>query len=580
MSSTIKSIYVTYDGPDRAFCSGDFISGRVVLEVGKDCKIDSLTIKAKGKSEVLWTEHHNKTTVTYHSKDKFFSILQYIIQEQKGKGKDHETLLTGQSGSTQCNVVAPGQHIYPFTFQIPLQAMPSSFKGDWGKIRYTLEAKLSRSMRMNSKAMAEFPFVSRVDLYSNPDLMTPQHGAKDKKMRFFTSGTVGMNVHIERQGFHLGEDLRVVAAIENSSSREIKPKYTLYQKQSFFARGKRRVSTKDILKDLVTSTVNTSLRSTLMYHTLQTQKSSCPWSSSRLFKCCLDSSPHPILTLVWTRPGTQIYPDGTMHQEPLDRERTNLWPLERTNLWPLERTNQWPLERTNQWPLERTNQRLQERTNQRLQERTNQRPLERTNLRPLERTNLRPLERTNLRPLERTNLRPLERTNQRPLERTNQRPLERTNQRPLERTNQRPLERTNQRPLERTNQRPLERTNQRPLERTNQRPLERTNQRPLERTNQRPLERTNQRPLERTNQRPLERTNLRPLERTNQRPLEHANQRPRFPVHLHQSMDLMLEAWAILSAHRSLPYGVCVANGDISLAHQWVGSTKSYSQFA
>lgn len=47
-----------------------------------------------------------------------------------------------------------------------------------------------------------------------------------------------------------GEDLKVVASIENSSSREIKPKYTLYQKVSFFARGKRRVSTKDILKEL------------------------------------------------------------------------------------------------------------------------------------------------------------------------------------------------------------------------------------------------------------------------------------------------------------------------------------------
>ena len=47
-----------------------------------------------------------------------------------------------------------------------------------------------------------------------------------------------------------GEDLKVVASIENSSSREIKPKYTLYQKDSFFARGKRRVSTKDILKEL------------------------------------------------------------------------------------------------------------------------------------------------------------------------------------------------------------------------------------------------------------------------------------------------------------------------------------------
>ncbi|KAL0979785.1 hypothetical protein UPYG_G00189640 [Umbra pygmaea] len=250
--STVKNISVTYDGVElgRTFCCGDIISGRIILEVTKDCKIDCLSIKAKGKSEVCWTEHHNKTTVTYHSKDKFFSILQCIIQEQKGKGQDHETLLTGQSGTMHCNVIAPGTHIYPFTFQIPLKVMPSSFKGDTGKIRYTLEAKLSRSMRMNSKAMVEFPFVSKVDLYKSPELMVPQHGTKDKKMRFFTSGKVGMDVHIERMGYYFGEDIKVVASIENSSSREIKPKYTLYQKHSFFARGKRRVSTKDLLKEL------------------------------------------------------------------------------------------------------------------------------------------------------------------------------------------------------------------------------------------------------------------------------------------------------------------------------------------
>nr|XP_023858405.1 arrestin domain-containing protein 3 isoform X2 [Salvelinus alpinus] len=127
--------------------------------------------------------------------------------------------------------------------------MPSSFKGAWGKILYTLEAKLSRSMRISSKARAEFPFVSKADLGSIPELMIPQHGTKVKKMKFFTSGKVGMDIHIERMGYYLGEDLNVVVSIENSSSREIN-KYTLYQKDSFFARGKRRVSTKDILKEL------------------------------------------------------------------------------------------------------------------------------------------------------------------------------------------------------------------------------------------------------------------------------------------------------------------------------------------
>lgn len=46
-----------------------------------------------------------------------------------------------------------------------------------------------------------------------------------------------------------GEGLKVFAAIQNNSSREIKPKYLLYQKHSFFARGKRRLNTIDVLKE-------------------------------------------------------------------------------------------------------------------------------------------------------------------------------------------------------------------------------------------------------------------------------------------------------------------------------------------
>lgn len=45
-----------------------------------------------------------------------------------------------------------------------------------------------------------------------------------------------------------GEALRVTLEITNRSSRSVKPKFTLYEKQSFFAQGKRRVHTRDILK--------------------------------------------------------------------------------------------------------------------------------------------------------------------------------------------------------------------------------------------------------------------------------------------------------------------------------------------
>nr|XP_046242923.1 arrestin domain-containing protein 3-like [Scatophagus argus] len=251
---SVKSVKVTYDpiNERNTFSSGDSISGRVTVEVEKDCEIQSLLIKFKGKADVLWSEKHGQTTVVYHAKDKYFSVKHYFIQDHKKKHKndDSEAQLLNQNGETYSNVIPPGIHIYPFTFQIPFQEMPSSFKGSVGKIVYLLEAKLSRSMRIDKKDSTKINFVTHADVSSNPALMTPQHETKDKKMKVFTSGTVAMDVKLEKTGFFQGEGLKVQAYIENNSSREIKPKYCIYRKHSFFADGKRRVDTKDLLKEV------------------------------------------------------------------------------------------------------------------------------------------------------------------------------------------------------------------------------------------------------------------------------------------------------------------------------------------
>ncbi|KAJ8262988.1 hypothetical protein COCON_G00154450 [Conger conger] len=251
MPSSIKNISIIYDAVNKenTFTAGDFISGRLILEVGKETKIDYLLIKAKGKAWALWTEHYGQVTVTHYDKEKFFTLENYVIQEQKGEGQEYQTLLTG-SGETCSCVVVPGIHEYPFTFQIPQKNMPSSFKGSSGKIVYTLEAKLSRSMRAPSKAKAKFTFLSLAGpVHPNiPQLMEPQIGKKKEKMKVFTSGNVTMNIRTERMGYLQGEGLKVIAEIENNSSRSIVPKFCLYQKQSFFAQG-RRVHTHNILKE-------------------------------------------------------------------------------------------------------------------------------------------------------------------------------------------------------------------------------------------------------------------------------------------------------------------------------------------
>ncbi|KAM8760848.1 arrestin domain-containing protein 3-like [Acanthopagrus schlegelii] len=251
MPGTVKSLKVTYNPINESdtFTSGDSVSGQVTLEVAKDCEVDSLLVKFKGKASVLWSERHGQVTVVYSSKDKYFSIKHYLIQD-KNRKDDDRVLLTTQSEETYNNVLPPGVHIYPFTFQIPFQEMPSSFKGSVGKIVYSLEARLSRSLRIDKTDTVKLNFVSNADMSADPQLMEPQHETKDKKMKYFNSGTVAMDVDLEKTGFRQGEGMKVVACIQNNSSRPIKPKYCLYRKHSFFAQGRRRLDTKDLLKEV------------------------------------------------------------------------------------------------------------------------------------------------------------------------------------------------------------------------------------------------------------------------------------------------------------------------------------------
>ncbi|KAI1904486.1 hypothetical protein AGOR_G00006130 [Albula goreensis] len=246
-----ENISILYDpiNEQNTFSSGDTISGRVILDLAEETEINYLSVKAKGKAEVLWSETLKDETVTYHAKEKYFKLAQYILQKQQKDSK----------------IVTAGIHEYSFTFQIPEGKMPISFKGDFGKNIYTLEAKLSRAVRMKSKAKAEFTFLPK-DVKIGPELMSPQFASKEKSMKLFTYGNVYMNISTEKMGYLQGEDIRVTAVIENKSSRTVVPKFVLYQKQSFFARGKRKLSINPILKqegDPINSSVHQTVTKTL-----------------------------------------------------------------------------------------------------------------------------------------------------------------------------------------------------------------------------------------------------------------------------------------------------------------------------
>ncbi|KAM3611740.1 uncharacterized protein V6R79_023377 [Siganus canaliculatus] len=232
------------------FSNGDIVKGKVTLEVRKSCRIKSLSITFKAESKVEWSGASGDFGFVSIGKETYFKMEHFFIGGKNLEGDDSKTLLTHQSGETYSSVVAPGCHVYPFKVQIPFRDLPASYHSTVGQIQYKLEAKLSRSMKMDKKHETEITFVPRQDLTNNLVVMKPLRMTVDQKMNLFNSGKISMDVKLEKSGFVQGEKLKLVAHIVNNSSCAIKPKYRLIRKQTYIAKYREKVEKENVIKEV------------------------------------------------------------------------------------------------------------------------------------------------------------------------------------------------------------------------------------------------------------------------------------------------------------------------------------------
>ncbi|XP_060763064.1 arrestin domain-containing protein 3-like [Neoarius graeffei] len=247
MSGSIKTFSITYDpiNQSNTFSSGDSLKGRVVLELKKQIKIDKLYIKCKGDARVHWNESNSNSDDSYSSHERYFKLKQIFIWDSSVMENSGATLVT--NGETYNNLVMPGYHAFPFSFQLPHGSIPSSFKGRHGSITYVLQARLSRSWKRPQTVKKEFTFLSSVH-GNGAHLMTPLSESVEKKMKIFTSGSASVRASTDKKGYMQGERIKVETHIENSSSRALKLKFKLEQKQTFFAKSRRKHTTAVIFK--------------------------------------------------------------------------------------------------------------------------------------------------------------------------------------------------------------------------------------------------------------------------------------------------------------------------------------------
>ncbi|XDV54708.1 hypothetical protein PO909_022938 [Leuciscus waleckii] len=217
----VKNFFVSYeclnDSNVPVFASGDFVSGRVIIEVTGEIRVKSLNIHAKGLAKVRWTESRNAGSNTAYTQN-FTEEVEYL---------NHRDVLIGHDrDDDNCDegftILHSGRHEFPFSLELPQTPLATSFEGKHGSVRYWVKAELHRPWLLPMKTKKEFTVFEHIDI-NTPLLLSPQAGTKDKTLCcwFCTSGPVSLSAKIERKGYTPGESIQIYAEIENCSSRVV-----------------------------------------------------------------------------------------------------------------------------------------------------------------------------------------------------------------------------------------------------------------------------------------------------------------------------------------------------------------------
>uniref|UniRef100_A0A672JNF3 Arrestin domain-containing protein 3-like n=1 Tax=Salarias fasciatus TaxID=181472 RepID=A0A672JNF3_SALFA len=212
---------------EGTYSEGDNIIGTLSFNLKSDTKVKSISVKAKGDAMVEWKEEYGNSTTYYKGQRRYFKLKQDLVAKDTG-----------------ATVLRQGPHNFKLSFQIPHWEMPSSFEAKYGKIVYMVEAKISRSWRWPSSLTKEIKFVSK----SIPPIHLAMHPLSGSVVKTFSSGQLQMTASVNRGVCSPGETLSASARICNTSSKSVRPKFSLHHKIVYRVKKHTKISDQVIFK--------------------------------------------------------------------------------------------------------------------------------------------------------------------------------------------------------------------------------------------------------------------------------------------------------------------------------------------
>lgn len=206
MSRKLIKFLILFDNSNLLFFPGQFLCGRVIVEVEDDMPVHGLFFHVVGEGVVNLSRRANQETVS----DK----ENYI---------DFRLRLLGEPGS-EAVLLSSGIHSFPFKLGLPL-GLPSTFLGKHGWVQYFCKAALREESGLTHKNQQVFIIMNPIDLNLEPPILAqPFHCEIEHKIGLtcVTSGPVTCRVRLDRGGYVPGEAISIWATITNNSKVAIK----------------------------------------------------------------------------------------------------------------------------------------------------------------------------------------------------------------------------------------------------------------------------------------------------------------------------------------------------------------------
>ncbi|XP_078412376.1 arrestin domain-containing protein 5-like [Cetorhinus maximus] len=197
---------------DQVYLAGETIDGKVVLELNEPLFLYSVKLKISGKGFVEWigeSEENFDYTRKIHCsnrEDYFHHIFTLWGADYDAEGLEQ--------------ALDAGPHVFQFSHKLD-DALPSSFSGSHGKIRYYVRAFCTATGGTLAQVEKILNVQETFNLNLDPSNKLPLLFTAEKEISYWCWKVPGisMNITVDKSGFVPGEDIIITSEIDNRTVR-------------------------------------------------------------------------------------------------------------------------------------------------------------------------------------------------------------------------------------------------------------------------------------------------------------------------------------------------------------------------